>query len=166
MQQLQQQHQRPSLQLRRQRPLLHWLMAKPFVLMNQLFVISIHLLLGLKRVELTFRHRLQVELGVGVEQLIALEEEAGEVRLDLVVEVVVRVEELIVGMVDLEVGEVVVPAELSDLVVAEEERVVVPRDLLTFLLVAVVVVEEERMVRMKLVLVELREVVERVYDDS
>jgi len=82
---------------------------------------------------------------VEVEQLISLEEEAGEVRLDLVVEVVV-------------------PVELSDLAVAEEEGVVVPRALLTFLLVAEVVVEG-RMVRMKLVLVELREVVERVYDD-
>ena len=165
MQQLQQQHQRPSLQLRRQRPLLHWLMAKPFVLMSPLFVISIHLLLGLKRARRTdHRHLLQVELGVEVEQLISLEEEAGEVRLDLVVEVVVLVEELIVEMVDLEVGEVVVPVELSDLAVAEEEGVVVPRALLTFLLVAEVVVEG-RMVRMKLVLVELREAVERVYDD-
>ena len=114
---------------------------------------------------LTSHHLQQVEQGVGVEQLISLEEEAGEVRLDLVAEVVVLVEELIVEMVDLE-GEVVVPVELSDLVVAEEEGVVVPRDLLTFLLAVVVVVVEVRMVRMKLVLVGLKEVVERVYDDS
>jgi len=115
---------------------------------------------------LTSHHQLQVEQGVGVEQLISLEEEAGEVRLDLVAEVVVLVEELIVEMVDLKVGVVVVPVELSDLVVAEEEGVVVPRDLLTFLLAVVVVVVEVRMVRMKLVLVGLKEVVERVYDDS
>lgn len=115
----------------------------------------------------TYRHHrlLQVELGVGVEQLIFLEEEAGEVRLDLVVEVVVLVEELIVEMVDLEVGEAVVPMELSGLVVAEEEVGVVPRALLIFLLAEEVVVVEGRMVRMKLVLVGLKEVVERVYDD-
>ena len=111
-------------------------------------------------------HRPQVELGVGAEQLIALEEEAGEVRLDLEVEVVVLVEELIVEMVDLEVGEAVVPMELSGLVVVVEEEVgVVPRALLTFLLAEEVEEEEGRMVRMKLVLVGLKEVVERVYDD-
>ena len=118
----------------------------------------------------TYHHHhrlLQVELGVGVEQLISLEEEAGEVRLDLVVEVVVQEEELIVEMVDLEVGEAVVPMELSGLVVAEEEEVgVVPRALLTFLRAEEVVVVEGQMVRMKLVLVELKEVVERVYVDS
>jgi len=113
---------------------------------------------------LTSHHQLQVEQGVGVEQLIALEEEAGEVRLDLVEEVVVLVEELIVELVDLEVGEVVVPVELSGLVVVEEEAVVVPRALLTYLL-AVVVGVEVRMVRMKLVLVELKAVEGRVYDD-
>ena len=112
-------------------------------------------------------HRLlQVELGVEVEQLIALEEEAGVVRLDLVVEVVVLVEELIVEMVDLEVGEAVVPMELSGLVAEEEEVGVVPRALLIFHLAEEVVVAEGRMVRMKLVLVELKEVEERVYDDS
>jgi len=76
-------------------------------------------------------HRLQVELGVGVEQLIDLEEGAEEVRLDLV----------------------------------EEEVGVVPRAQLIFLLAEEEVVVEERTVRMKLVLVELKEVEERVYDD-
>lgn len=110
-------------------------------------------------------HRLQVELGVGVEQLIALEEEVGVVRLDLVVEVVVLEEELIVEMVDLEVEEAVVPMELSGLEAVEGEGEVVPRALQTFLLAAEEVVVEGRMVRMRLVVVGLKEVEERVYDD-
>ena len=110
----------------------------------------------------TCPHRLRVELGVGVEQQIALQEEAVVVvHLDLEVEVVVLEEEQIVEMADLVVvGEV--PVELSGLMEAEVEAGV-PRALIVLL--AEVVVVEVRMVRMKLVLVELKAVEGRVYDD-
>lgn len=100
---------------------------------------------------------------MGVEQQIALQEEAVVVvHLDLEVEVVVLEEEQIVEMADLVVVVGEVPVELSGLMEAEEE-VGVPRALI-FLLAEVVVVEV-RMVRMKLVLVGLKEVEGRVYDD-
>ena len=110
----------------------------------------------------TCLHRLRVELGVGVEQQIALQEEAVVVvHLGLEVEVVVLEEERIVEMADLVVvGEV--PVELSGLMEAEEE-VGVPRALI-FLLAEVVVVEV-RMVRMKSVLGGSKEVEGRVYVD-